>query len=168
MKEIENISPGILNFSEEIILKPDKISFLLSSNLLLLFIIFLSIFLNFLVKNQLIFYYNLILIILVLWFFLKSYQGSKSLFYIISSNGIRYNRTIFFSKRTKEEFLSYDSINEVVFRQSIYESNKNIGSVILFLHEKTDGQRKELKISGIENYKEIAKLITEQVNKLKS
>ncbi|TAJ12587.1 hypothetical protein DMA11_12315 [Marinilabiliaceae bacterium JC017] len=159
IKEVESLTISATKNDATIKLRPDRLTFILRNSYYSFFLIGLGLFFNYPFDLNNLSVFGLIIFTVGVYFILQSTMIHDKIYYIVDSSGIRIKK-ISFLFQSEMKIVRYDSIKGVIYRQAFYESGKNIGTILIDNGEESDeGDTIYSKIIGVENYKEIAKVI---------
>lgn len=166
-KEIESITINTTKNDETIKLRPDRLTFILRNSYYSFFLIGFGLFFNYPFDLNDLNVFGLIFFIAGIYLIFQSTIIHDKIYYIIDSSGVHIKKVSFLFQ-SEMKIIRYDSIKGVIYRQAFYESGKNIGTILIDNGEESDeGDTIYSKIIGIENYKEIAKMILKKTEQNK-
>ena len=145
-------------------LKPDKLTYILRNSSFSIFSIGFGLFLNYPFNQSDLNTFGILSIIIGLYMIFHYTMIHDKVYYVIDSSAIHI-RKISVLFQTEISVIKYSSIERVIFRQAFFEISKNIGTVLIDSGEKnSDGEKIYSEMIGINDYKEIAKLVLERAN----
>jgi hypothetical protein len=165
IEDINNMETIILDFDSEndIFIKPDRIAYHLKHIFFLTFPIIAGILIIYQADLNLIDIIGFVFILIGLYILFHYFLTINKISYKIDSEGITLTRTTYFFQN-KNDFIKYNTILEVLYRQDLYEIKKNLGTILIYTGKKNGSQKFYSRIIGVENYKQLSKLILEKTN----
>ncbi|MBS2099205.1 PH domain-containing protein [Carboxylicivirga linearis] len=163
--EISSLQMGRLKNTDEIIkLRPDRLTFVLRNSYFSFFLIGFGLFFNYPFDLNDIHTIGAIMILCGLYMLFHYRLIHDKINYMIDSSGIHITKiSVLF--QSEMNVIRYNSIKEVIYRQAFYESGKNVGTILIDNGDtNSDGEKVYSRIIGVENYKEIARLILERAD----
>jgi hypothetical protein len=164
-REFSSVQTNSLkNVDGTIKLRPDRLTFVLRNSYFSFFLIGFGLFFNYPFDLNDLNNIGIVMIVGGIYMLFHYTLIHDKIYYLIDSAGIHI-RKISVLFQSEMNVIRYNSIKEVIYRQAFYESGKNVGTILIDNGDtNSDGDKVYSKIIGIENYKEIAKLILDRAD----